>query len=98
MTWAIGAWLWHSDSQALCQIVDVQPLWGQTSYRVWLPNPDTVVRVPAHRLEPLAAYHACALPQHLTYVAAAARVADALTQDLGDFQKRPYHVRVGMRR
>ncbi len=82
MTWAIGDWLWHSDSQALCQIVDVQPLWGQTSYRVWLPNPDTVVRVSAHRLEPLAAYHACALPHHLTYVAAAARVADALTQDL----------------
>src|SRR5215470_3484448 len=82
MTWAIGDWLWHSDYQALCQIVDVQSLWGQTSYRVWLPNPDTVVRVPAHRLEPLGAHHACALPHHLTYVAAAARVADALTQDL----------------
>src|SRR5215475_9329175 len=82
MTWAIGDWLWHSDSQTPCQIVDIQPLWGQTSYRVWLPNPDTVVRVPAHRLEPLAAHHACALPHHLTYVAAAARVADALTQDL----------------
>src|SRR5215472_1783791 len=82
MTWAIGDWLWHSDSQTPCQIVDVQPLWGQIAYRVWLPNPDTVVRVPAHRLEPLAIHHACALPHHLTYVAAAARVADALTQDL----------------
>jgi SNF2 family DNA or RNA helicase len=49
---------------------------------MWLPNPDTVVCVPAHRLEPLAAHHACALPQHLTDAAAAARVADTLTQDL----------------
>lgn len=82
MTWAIGDWLWHSDRQELCQIVDVQPLWGQTSYRVWLPNSDAVIRVPANRLAHLAAHHVCALPHHLTYVAAAARVADALTQDL----------------
>ena len=34
MIWAIGDWLWHNDSQALCQIVDVQPLWGQISDRV----------------------------------------------------------------
>ena len=84
MSWAIGDWLWHSDylRHASCQIVDVQPLWGQIAYHVWLSHPDTVVHVPVHRLEPLAAHHAYALPYHLTYVAATARIADALTQDL----------------
>jgi superfamily II DNA or RNA helicase len=82
MTWAIGHWVWNSNSQELCQIVDVQHLWGQSTYRVWLPNSDAVIRVPANRLEPLAAHQPYQLPHHLTYVAAAARVADALTQDL----------------
>ena len=65
MIWAIGDWVWHSDSQALCQVVDAQHLWGQSTYRVWLPNSDTVVRAPTHRLEPLAAHHSYALPHQL---------------------------------
>ena len=32
MTWAIGDWVWHGDSQVLCQIVDIQLLWGQTLF------------------------------------------------------------------
>jgi superfamily II DNA or RNA helicase len=48
---------------------------------VWLPGSDSVVRVPASRLKPLENASAVS-PVHIAYVAAAARVADALTQGL----------------
>ena len=53
-TYAAGEWAWLSDSGQACQIVDRQGLWGASSYRVWLPSQDAVVRVPGERLAPLA--------------------------------------------
>ncbi|HNZ39946.1 MAG TPA: helicase-related protein, partial [Candidatus Latescibacteria bacterium] len=49
--------------------------------RVWLPQSDSVVRVAASRLEPLEGARAIS-PEYIAYVTAAARVADALTQDV----------------
>ncbi|MBM3300479.1 MAG: DEAD/DEAH box helicase, partial [Deltaproteobacteria bacterium] len=69
------------DYGQLCQVIETQRLWGQTTCRVWLPSQDTVVRAEAERLKPL--NEAGGLSQAgVTYVAAAARVADALTQDV----------------
>jgi len=76
-----GAWLWSEDHQQLCKVVETQTLWGNTFHRVWLPTQDTVVRVPADKLKPLTKaglYEA----SKITYIAAAARIADALTQDV----------------
>ncbi|MGD0043743.1 MAG: DEAD/DEAH box helicase, partial [Isosphaeraceae bacterium] len=48
---------------------------------VWLPGRDSVVRIPASRLKSLESSGAGS-PDDIAYVAAAARVADALTQDV----------------
>ncbi|MHB1294418.1 MAG: DEAD/DEAH box helicase [Anaerolineae bacterium] len=74
-------WRYSLDHNQLCQVIDTQSLWGETVCRVWLPGSDTVVRIPAARLRPLERGDA-ASPEAITYVAAAARVADALAQDV----------------
>lgn len=76
-----GAWHYACDYREPCQIIDSQTLWGETICRVWLPGRDAVVRVAADRLEPLEKAGA-ASADHIVYAAAAARVADALTQDV----------------
>jgi superfamily II DNA or RNA helicase len=74
-------WCWSVDHEQICQIIEVQTLWGETTYRVWLPGRNSVVRIPASRLKPLESAGICS-PDNMAYVAAAARVADALTQDV----------------
>src|SRR2546422_4922057 len=76
-----GNWFFSPDHGQLCRVVETQTLWGETLYRVWLPNQDTVVRVRADRPKPLqeASTNSC---DGITYIAAAARVADALTHDV----------------
>ena len=62
-------------------VIETQTLWGETTCRVWLPGSDSVVRIPAANLKPL---EDAAIPQDgtgITYVAAA-KVADALTQNV----------------
>ncbi|MBT9173644.1 MAG: RNA polymerase-associated protein RapA [Syntrophomonadaceae bacterium] len=63
------------------KVIEVETLWGETTCRVWLPGRDCVVRVPVTRLKPLESSGANS-PDKIAYIAAAARVADALTQDL----------------
>ena len=78
-------WYYSPDHSEPCRILDSQVLWGQTICRVWLPGRDAVVRVPASRLMPLEEAP-WAKPDvaanHIAYVAAAARVAETLTQDV----------------
>lgn len=81
MTQIADGWRHSLDHNQLCQIIETQSLWGETVCRVWLPGSDAVVRVPAARLRPLESGDG-ASPEAIAYVAAAARVADALTQDV----------------
>jgi superfamily II DNA or RNA helicase len=76
-----GAWYYSPDHGQLCQVIEVQTLWGETTCRVWLPGRDSVVRIPASRLKPLESA-GTGSPDDIAYIAAAARVADALTQDV----------------
>lgn len=76
-----GAWCYSPDHGQLCQVIETQTLWGETTCRVWLPNSDSVVRMPASKLKPLESV-GTGSPDAIAYVAAAARVADALTQDV----------------
>ena len=75
------AWYYSADHGQLCQVIEVQTLWGETTCRVWLPGRDSVARIPASRLKPLESA-GTGSPEDIAYVAAAARVADALTQDV----------------
>lgn len=76
-----GTWAWSQDQGQICQVIEAQTLWGETTCRVWLPGRDSVVRIPASRLRSLESVGAGS-PDDIVYVVAAARVADALTQDL----------------
>jgi superfamily II DNA or RNA helicase len=77
----MGDWYYSPDHGQLCQVVETQALWGETICRVWLPGRDSVVRIPASRLKSLESA-GTGSPDNITYIAAAARVADALTQDV----------------
>ncbi|MFZ1405604.1 MAG: hypothetical protein WAW03_21125 [Anaerolineae bacterium] len=68
-------WYFSPDHGQLCQVIETQTLWGETTCRVWLPGSDAVVRIPASRLKPLADAGA-ASPDAITYIVAAARVEE----------------------
>jgi len=74
-------WYYSPEHGELCRVIETQTLWGETVCRVWLPGKDTVVRLPATRLRPV---HEASVGtvDGIAYLAAAARVADALTQDV----------------
>jgi superfamily II DNA or RNA helicase len=76
-----NSWYYSPDHGQLCQVIEAQTLWGETTCRVWLPGRDSVVRIPASRLKPLESA-GTGSPDDIAYIAAAARVADALTQDV----------------
>ncbi|WP_148205078.1 helicase-related protein [Candidatus Methylacidiphilum infernorum] len=74
-------WAWSPEHREPCRIIESQTLWGETFCRVWLPGKDTVVRLPAARLRPM---HEASVGtvEKIAYLAAAARVADALSQNI----------------
>jgi len=76
-----NSWYYSPDHGQLCQVIEAQTLWGETTCRVWLPGRDSVVRIPASRLKSLEST-GTGSPDDIAYIAAAARVADALTQDV----------------
>ncbi|MBD2165901.1 DEAD/DEAH box helicase [Calothrix membranacea FACHB-236] len=76
-----GAWLWSEEHRQICKVIETQTLWENTFHRVWLPAQDTVVRVRADKLKPLSAAEVTT-PASIAYIATAARIADALTQDV----------------
>ena len=78
---AVGSWYYSPDHGQLCQVIESQTLWGETTCRVWLPGRDSVVCVPGSRLSPLED-SGTGTADGIAYVAAGARVADVLTQDM----------------
>jgi superfamily II DNA or RNA helicase len=77
-----GDWAWSTEHETICRVIDVQTVWDHALYRVWLPTQDAVVRVRADRLKPLDAHFSILNPHHLSYTVTAARIADALAQDI----------------
>ncbi|WP_375454027.1 DEAD/DEAH box helicase [uncultured Methylobacterium sp.] len=75
-----GEW-WHSiDHDEPCRVVDTDTLWGQATCLVLLPRRGTAVRVLQKRLAPLKAGESHLLDR-LSYISAAARIADSLERD-----------------
>ncbi|WP_419593896.1 DEAD/DEAH box helicase [Thiolapillus sp.] len=72
-------WQYSTIHNSACKVIEEQTLWGQTVCRVWLPNQDAVVRVPITALRPLSAdLQPDVEAGRITYVAAAAKVAEVL--------------------
>ena len=76
-----GNWYFSPDHGQLCQVIESRTLWGETTCRVWLPGCDSVVRIPASRLQSVDSASTDS-PDHIAYVTAAARVDDSLTHDV----------------
>lgn len=72
-------WQFSTVHKSACKVIEEQTLWGQTVCRVWLPNQDTVVRVPRTSLRPLNFdLQPEVEAERIAYVAAAAKVAEVL--------------------
>ncbi|MDK9714465.1 MAG: helicase-related protein [Sulfuritalea sp.] len=80
MSWSIGDRCWLPRNATSGQVIERLVLWGQASVRVWLPEMNAVVRVAEDELEPIDA----ARPgvDRILYLAAAARIADALAENV----------------
>jgi len=74
-------WRWSEEHRSICRVIETDSLWGETTCRVWLPGRESVVRIPASRLKSLESA-TTGSPDDIAYVAAAARVASALNQDV----------------
>ena len=74
-------WAWSLDHHEVCRVLDREELWGDHRIRIWLPTTGMTTRVLPAQLRPIGEFPHVN-PAWLSYVAAAARVAEALTQDL----------------
>lgn len=75
----IDRWQYSTLHNCPCKVIEEQTLWGQIVCRVWLPNQDTVVRVPQSALRPLDAGLQPDIEAHrIQHLASAAKVAEIL--------------------
>ena len=77
MEFARGTWCFSTQDAQPCEIIERMALWDKESYRVWFSNSNTVAVIPASELVPI---QDAIDPTEdaIVYVAAAAKVADAL--------------------
>jgi superfamily II DNA or RNA helicase len=76
---SIDTWQYSTLHNSPCKVIEEQNLWGNIVYRIWLPNQDTVVRVPKSALRPLSSELQPEIEANrIIYVAAAAKVAEVL--------------------
>ena len=78
---SIGDWVFSPSHGESVRILDVETIWNHTVCQVWVPRQNTVERLPAEALASQEQPRKATLDR-LVYAAAAARIADALTQDL----------------
>jgi len=77
-----GAWAWLEGFGQACRVIAIQDIWGRNIADVWVPERQAVVRVPVERLKNLGRLpRPWNDPDRFAYIAAAARIADALEHD-----------------
>jgi superfamily II DNA or RNA helicase len=81
MILSVGSWAFSAGHGESVRILDVETVWSHTVYQVWIPRLATVERVSAESVSSVQPTKATGLDR-ITYAAAAARIADALTQDV----------------
>jgi SNF2 family DNA or RNA helicase len=74
-------WCYIKRTQELAKIIEKKVLWGEELYRLWLPDADKTIQVNYSEIESIEKPNPFST-DHIRYVAAAARIADALTQDV----------------
>ena len=76
----VGEWCWMPRQASACQVVDRQDVWGQVSFRVWLPGKDTVLRARVGDLTALEGLQPTV--DQVLHAVAAAKLQDALEDNL----------------
>ena len=76
-----GDWTWLKSAHQIGQVVGKGRLWGTEVVDIWLPVQGTMVRVTADQVESLGRSAMGVGPDDIVYIAAAARIADALQGD-----------------
>ena len=74
-----GEWFYDEGRRLRCRVLEHVDTWGQQAVRVWYPEAQAVLLVAPERLKPVGDLRAG--PQEITYVTAAAKVADALDEN-----------------
>ena len=78
--WQRGDRCWVARLRTAGEVIEASTLWGQTRFRVWLPERDAIVSVGSEDLVPID--DASPSADRLMYLAAAARIADALAENV----------------
>jgi superfamily II DNA or RNA helicase len=76
----VGDWCWMPRQAQACRVIDRLDVWGQVSFRVWLPGKDAVLRARADELTPLQAVQPTA--DQVLHAVSAAKLQDALEDNL----------------
>lgn len=76
----VGDWVWSKHHGEAGQVVAVEELWGLRTLRLWLPSSDSIVRVTSEAVSAVAERPA-PNEHELSFIAAAARIADTLSTD-----------------
>lgn len=77
----VGEWAWSKAHQQHVKVIENSGLWGQSFYRVWLQQQDSVVKVVADDL--VHADNQQEPSEHfISYVAVAAKIANAQQEDV----------------
>lgn len=80
MAFAAGDWCYSLDHDEPARVIALDVVWGAETAQVWLARRDAVVRLHRSRLQPLTG-SAPPSAEQLCYVAAAARILDAMERD-----------------
>ncbi|HDY7981360.1 DEAD/DEAH box helicase [Vibrio vulnificus] len=76
----VGEWAWSQAHQQHVKVIESSALWGQSFYRVWLQQQDSVVKVPAKDLTQ-ATNILTPSAHYATYISVAAKIANAQQED-----------------
>jgi len=71
-------WLFSTEHGQICKVIEIEALWGQKIFRVWLSERDAIVRILWEKLKPLDDPYVKIVQHKIAYIAAASRVAYAL--------------------
>lgn len=77
-----AGWAYLRDSGELCQVIGCAEVWGEKISQIYLPHRNEVRRVREELLAPTPEKSGRTSPHEIVYRAAAARIADALEQDV----------------
>lgn len=72
-------WQYSTTYNIACKVLDTQTLWDQTICRIWLPDSDTVVKVPFYSLMPIKIdIDTYKEVNKILYISSAAKIAQAI--------------------